>query len=68
MVGGQRIPQRLVPKNCAKSMSRTVHTDGEQPFVDDLYMKHMVASVSNGQQMEARFKEETQGKGENKFH
>lgn len=49
-------------------MSQTVHTDGEQPFVDDLYMKHMAALVSNGQQMEARFKEETRGNvGETNF-
>lgn len=67
-VRGQRIPQRLVLKNCAKSMSQTVHTDGEQPFVDDLYMKHMAAFVSNGQQMEARVKEETRGNGGNNFH
>lgn len=39
-------------------MFQTVHIDGEQPFVDDLYMKHMVALVSNGQQMERK----TQGK------
>lgn len=67
-VRGQRIPQRLVLKNCAKSMSQTVHTDGEQPFVDDLYMKHMAAFVSNGQQMEARVKDETRGNGGNNFH
>lgn len=65
---GQRIPQRLVLKNCAKPMPQTVHTDGEQPFVDDLYMKHMAAFVSNGQQMEARVKEETRGNGGNDFH
>lgn len=33
-------------------------TKSEQAIVDDLYMKHMVALVSNGQQMEAQIKEE----------
>lgn len=44
-------------------MLQTAHSDGEQALVDDLYMKHMAALVSNGQQMEARVKDEARVRG-----
>lgn len=43
-------------------------TNSEQAIVDDLYMKHMVALVSNGQQMEAQIKEEKWAIWGDEFH